>query len=408
MRFNRINKITELVKLIWIFFERKVLNYGLLKHKFFRLIISTIILFFTISLAVIMYRFWTESDSSVMQTTAVLDVYSCTVMMWIFVCFLFIKILFMKTGTFMKFAIQFPVTKREIKIAILVFELSISLIVISFISMSVILSLIFKYGIIFISRIICNVFFMSISFFLILELIYVVIEFIVDILNITKMKSVIMFCVNTALLMMMYFIGYNKLLDSLLFNYIDKKGTSKIVFYAYLMDKYNFLIPLIAFFIFAGTLSFVIVNIPTVGNELTNSYVNFGKSNKKINMLKSYFLNVARNIDSYNYTFITYFIFLFATILKFEKGVYSIIILSINGIYIYIQTDSIRTIQIQKKYKAFCDYLNMIFSQYVFGINSNGCFITLFVWKYKELLIDLSDWIIFNCSLYFYRFNIST
>lgn len=158
MRFNRINKITELVKLIWIFFERKVLNYGLLKHKFFRLIISTIILFFTISLAVIMYRFWTESDSSVMQTTAVLDVYSCTVMMWIFVCFLFIKILFMKTGTFMKFAIQFPVTKREIKIAILVFELSISLIVISFISMSVILSLIFKYGIIFISRIICNVF----------------------------------------------------------------------------------------------------------------------------------------------------------------------------------------------------------------------------------------------------------
>ena len=99
MRFNRINKITELVKLIWIFFERKVLNYGLLKHKFFRLIISTIILFFTISLAVIMYRFWTESDSSVMQTTAVLDVYSCTVMMWIFVCFLFIKILFMKTGT---------------------------------------------------------------------------------------------------------------------------------------------------------------------------------------------------------------------------------------------------------------------------------------------------------------------
>lgn len=186
MKFSRLYKVLEVVKLILIFFERKCINFGILKNKFFRLIFCILGFLIVGVLAVIMYSFWTNSDSTVTQTTCVIDVYSFTIIMWVVVAFLFMKILFMKTDSFIKFTIQLPVTGKEINLAVLIFEILLSLVFMIIVSASLVISLIAKYGVIFIPRILCNIVFTGIITYLVLECFYAILSYLIDILKLKK------------------------------------------------------------------------------------------------------------------------------------------------------------------------------------------------------------------------------
>ena len=368
MSFSRMKKVYDVYRVIFLFFKRKVMGFGLMKNKLFRIVLGILILAFIGGMSAVLYMFWKQTDSTIPQTTIVLDVYALTVIMWTFCCFLFIKILFMKTDRFLKFTCQFPVTQRETKAAVLMFELMFSLAVIFTIAFSMVISLLIRYGTHFIGRILCNIFFVPITFFLALDLLYVIMEFILEKIGVSKMKGVVMFCMNTAFLLTLYFAGYNKLINSLLFGYLDEKGTSPIVIYAFLMEKFGLPAAILAFLVIIAILIMLILLVPAAIGEAENSYLKLRKSSvRAAGEFTSYMLSICRDIDSFNYTIISIFIFVFMAILKKDMGIYATALLCLNGLYAFVHTDKIRTLLYQKKYSVLRDYVFLIGSQFVYA-----------------------------------------
>ena len=182
------------------------------------------------------------------------------------------------------------------------------------------------------------------------------------------MKNVIMFCFIIVVFMILYVIGYQKAVDSVLFNYMDESSTSSLIVFSYIMEKTNLFVSAVIFVALASIIFLIIINIPNCAQVTANSYLKVRhKSCKQINMFKSYLINFFRGIDTYNYIFIVTFLFIFSLIFEVKNSVYSLLILSVSAVYSYVQTDGLRTIQIKKKYSVIKDYLYLILSQ-VLGI----------------------------------------
>ena len=111
----RYSKVCEITKIMFVFFQRNVLNVGLLNKKIFRLFIIGVVVLLTAFLSFELYNFFESTNSSQRQIDVILDSYSCSVFIWTFVAFIFVKILFMKKGSFLEFTDQMPVTKQEKK-----------------------------------------------------------------------------------------------------------------------------------------------------------------------------------------------------------------------------------------------------------------------------------------------------
>ena len=209
---------------------------------------------------------------------------------------------------------------------------------------------------------------MPITFFLALDLLYVIMEFILEKIGVSKMKGVVMFCMNTAFLLTLYFAGYNKLINSLLFGYLDEKGTSPIVIYAFLMEKFGLPAAILAFLVIIAILIMLILLVPAAIGEAENSYLKLRKSSvRAAGEFTSYMLSICRDIDSFNYTIISIFIFVFMAILKKDMGIYATALLCLNGLYAFVHTDKIRTLLYQKKYSVLRDYVFLIGSQFVYA-----------------------------------------
>lgn len=368
MSFNRVKKVYDVYRVILLFFKRKVMGFGLMRSKLFRIVLGILMLAFIGGMSAVLYMFWKQTESTIPQAQIVLDVYALTVIMWTFCCFLFIKILFMKTDRFLKFTYQFPVTQREAKAAVLMFELMFSLAVIFTIATSMVISLLIRYGTHFISRILCNIFFVPITFFLALDLIYVIMEFILGRIGISKMKGVVMFCTNIAFLLILYFAGYNKLINSLLFGYLDEKGTSPIVIYAFMMEKFGLPVAILVFIVSIALLITLILLIPAAIGEAENSYLKLRRSSvRKTGEFVGYLLSICRDIDSFNYMIISIFIFIIMAIMKKDIGIYATALLSLNGLYAYVHTDKIRTLLYQKRYSVLKDYVFLVGSQFIYA-----------------------------------------
>lgn len=363
----RYKKVFETIKLLNTFIQRNVFNIGVLKNKVFRYAIMLGVAALIMLAAFLLFAFFDMNDSSISQTTIVIDIYSITTMMWTFVIFLFMKILFMKKDSFLMFTQQLPITKRERNVAVLLFELLISITIITIISSSLVFALIYKYKFIFIGRLICNIFLSSILYYLILECIYSLINSVLCFFKLGKVRNVCIYCMLTIVFVVMYKIVYPEIVDSLLFQYADGKTTSIVLIYSYIMENTNILLTLISFVAITAILSIVILSLKNDDFISTSKY--FKLSNKQstnISLLKAYLLNFTRGIDTYNYLIISIFIYCLLTFTKVQNAIYSVLILSINGIYFYIQTDKLRFITFQKNYSVVKDYIYLIVSQIIY------------------------------------------
>lgn len=364
MRFKSARNVLDLCGVITTFFKRKVMGFGILRYPAFRIVFILLLLSLVGGGAVMMWQFWASTESTVGQTTAVLDVYALTGMMWTFCCFLFVKILFLKTPSFLSFTCQFPVTKRETRAALLVFELLIALMVILVVSAPMVLSLLYQYGSTFFARIIYNVLFMSTTFYLVLDAIYVLMEYILQRFRITKLRGVVMLCIYTVLLMICYVWGFSQVTESLLWGYVEKTGTSPIVIFTFLAENFGIPAVVVAYLVGVGLLTAVILSIPVETGDYTNRYLKFGKrSTEHTGMLPSYIRCVSRDVDSYNYIILAYFIFAMLTMMGNKNSLYSIMILSLNGMYLYCHTEGVRFLQLQKHYSLIQDYSWLLAAQ---------------------------------------------
>ena len=81
------SRIVCLVKMFFLFFYRNILCFGMLRSKIFRVLAGTVMVGLVALVAVVMTLFFHNVDSSLQQTSIVLDTYCCSVIMLTFVVF---------------------------------------------------------------------------------------------------------------------------------------------------------------------------------------------------------------------------------------------------------------------------------------------------------------------------------
>ena len=361
MRFSKVN---EIIKLLFLFFERNVLNIGLLKKKSFRIFLVGVILAFTAFLSFELYYFFESTDSSIAQTSVVIDSYSCSVFMWTFLVFIFVKILFMKKGNLLEFATQMPVSRREKNLAVLVFEIVTALGLVLFFSSSMIIALVIRNGVFFLPRIICNILFQCVTIYFLFELVYSVLGLLCSWFGLGKVKNIIIICIMSLLLVCFYVVVIPDVFLSILYTYKDQTGTANILFYVVVTEKYGLGVATLLFTMIITLLGVTIINIPNNEVEYNNKYIRIArKVIGKNTMFGAYIDAFFRKADTINYYFIALFIFCMTIVMKVEYGYYAILILSLNSLYGFVQTDELRYIAMQRKYSVFKDYMLLIASQ---------------------------------------------
>lgn len=189
MNYKRVGYLS---KLFFLFFLRNILQVGILKKRSFRIILTGMFVLLATYLTVIMSFFFVDNNSSIKQTRIVLDIYVCMVTLFTFIVFLFMKILFMKKNVFISITMQLPVTKKEINTAILFYEMSITIMIVMGLCLSMSLAVIISNGIVLITRIICNIIFSSITVYFLLEFVYAVLNLLIEIFKLEKIKNVLL------------------------------------------------------------------------------------------------------------------------------------------------------------------------------------------------------------------------
>lgn len=395
----RYSKVSEITKFMFVFFQRNVLNIGVLNKKIFRLFIVGVVGVLIAFVSFELFNFFESTNSMIRQTAVVLDSYSCSVFMWTFIVFIFVKILFMKKGAFLKFTEQMPVTKKEKNISILIFEICTVLVVVLIFSSAMIIALIARDGSSFITRIICNILFNCVTIYFVFEFLYSLFGMFCNYMGLEKVKNIIVICILSLLLVGFYLVVIPDVFLSILHTFKDNTGTASILFYMVVTEKYGILVSTALFVLIISILGFMIVHIPNNDANCTNKHAKTCSFiMKKPRILSAYVESFLRKADTINYYFIAVFIYLITIVMKIDKGYYIILILSLNSLYAYVQTESLRYIMIQKKYSVVKDYYRIIMSQimYISLLAIPLCIVDIFLKKELYFIIDLFIAIIFS------------
>lgn len=360
----RYSKVNEMVQLLFLFFRRNVLHVGLLKSKMFRLFMCAVVLGVISFLSFELFYFFKSVNSNISQTRVVLDAYSCSVFMWTFLVFLFVKMLFMKKGSLVGFTMQMPVTNKEKNLAVLVFEILIALALVFILSSSMIIALICRNGVFFLTRMCCNILFTCVTEYFLFELAYLILGWICSWLGLGKVKNVINICILSLLLICFYLVVIPDVFLSILYTYKEQTGTASILFFTRIAERYHFGIAFLVFMLIVAVLGGLILAIPNHELEGNDNYVKFlGWKMKHHTIGGAYFFAFLRKTDTINYYLIALFLFGMMQVTKIENGCYAILILTLNALYAYVQTDELRYIMMQKRYSVGKDYALLIGTQ---------------------------------------------
>ncbi|WYJ97551.1 hypothetical protein DOK67_0001860 [Enterococcus sp. DIV0212c] len=362
----RLTKVISLFKLFYLFFVRKVTNIGLLKKKMFRVLLLFIIVSLVSVVTIGIYLFLNEIGNQKLQAELILDVYTGNILMWTSIIFIFLKVLFMKSNQFLQMTFQLPVKNQERNTALLLFELVLSMICILLVSSGVVIAFIMKYQWIYIAKIFANVFFTSITIYLILQLIFSLLSWCVIVLHLQKFKTLIQFF-SLLSIVAIFFVCYPIVIDNMLINYLDKiRNENVLLGYSFILKQTNFFVTSLVFLLISFCLAVGILFIPN--NEYITDNKNLPLKIKinKVNMFKLYFLCLYRNIENYSYMMISLTIYLYLLLFTNIQASLAFLIPTIVGIYLFIQTENIRWYYSKKEYNVFWDYFNLIFSQYLF------------------------------------------
>jgi len=377
MNYKRVGYLS---KLFFLFFLRNILQVGILKKRSFRIILTGMFVLLATYLTVIMSFFFVDNNSSIKQTRIVLDIYVCMVTLFTFIVFLFMKILFMKKNVFISITMQLPVTKKEINTAILFYEMSITIMIVMGLCLSMSLAVIISNGIVLITRIICNIIFSSITVYFLLEFVYAVLNLLIELFKLEKIKNVLLMSFLSAIFCYLYCEMIPLAFEKILYGYTEGRTTSQLVFYSYLMEKYHFVIALIVFIVIVAILGSCIIPMQGYQIKRNNSYVHILKKNKKnMSIFKAYVYALIRNNETFSYYVISVCIYLILKMNRIENSIYSMAILTVNSIYAYVQTENIRFIILQKRYSLYRDYLYIIISQLTY----------MFVFSFPVVMIEL-------------------
>ena len=140
-----------------------------------------------------------------------------------------------------------------------------------------------------------------------------------------------------------------------------------LTFWPMIFDQFGFWIVLLLFCSLSILLCLFIIKIPDTGYMTMQSYLKIELSSHFNNLLGAYVYSILRKKDTISYIGISYIIFIFLFIdNKEEYSLYALLPLAFNGIYHYVNTNSIRKLWLKTNYTVIKDYLLLVGSQLIY------------------------------------------
>lgn len=366
MRFSHIN---HLIKLFFMYFFRKVLSVGVLKNPLFKILFGISIIVILFAMSALMHGFFIEIGNKNQEVDLILKVYTTTITIWTIIAFIFLKILFAKSDKLLKITMSFPVNMKERNLALLIFEVFMTFCFICMISLSITIALLLLFGVRYLGMIICNIFYLSATLYLVMQLFYSLIGWSLEKLKLSKIKNPILFLIYTTYFLIFFHLSA-QFSSQILVSYLNKENAPKyfVLIWDRLNNIFGFGITTLIFFIVISLLIFILIYIPDYAYLQKNIFNKLIHVSKPLNYLSVYFLALFRRTENTNLVIIAY-LFIIYLIYAGESNylLWPIFIFCVNGIYLYIQTEEIRFLQFKIGYSVWNDYLTLLVSQLMWG-----------------------------------------
>lgn len=403
----RFSQVSQLVRLFFVYFFRKVLNVGLLKNPLFKIFLGLALVIMLFVMTGLMYVFFTEVGNQNQEVDLILRVYSITIALWTIVIFIFLKILFSKSSQFLKMTFALPVNMKERNLALLLFEVFMTFFIITMISFSVAMALLIIYGSRYLGTIVSNTVYLSMSLYLMLQLLYSLLGWGLEKIKLSKIKTPLLFFTYTGCFLI-FFNQSSKLSTQILVSYLNKVDAPQypMLIWDRLNSSLGFGMTTGIFILTATLLIAKLVYIPDYAYLQQNNFYKlfdfsklFGFS-RHLSYLWAYFLTMMRRTENFNFIVIAYLIFFYLIYVENYKWLlWPIFVFSVNGIYLYIQTEEIRFLQFKLGYSAWRDYLYLLLSQLMWGGMLSLPIFIMYLYKGNSILSLLYVFLLYVFSI---------
>jgi|SRR5579875_2062811 len=361
MRFIQIKHLLHLYN---TFFTRKILNFGVLKHPFIRVLLLASFIVLTTLITFLVFSFFTSTLQSKEAVLYLLNTYSLSIILWTFVVTFFLKVVFSKVDGFLRMTINFPISNKERNFSIFIYETFICFTFIFIISFSVVLSIILIHKLSFFDTLIVNLIYISTITYLVLQVISKIIAYICSCFKISKLFHFI----NLLILVLIFtrvFRESKELITKLSNDFIEKTNRTKsfLLLFQQVHHQYGFLITTLIYLIIALFLIGIIIFTPDRSYMENTKHILIVKS-KRVSLMKAYVLSSLRNVKTLNSVALVYFAVIILIIFHLSNFIlYTMIILALNSIYSFIYSQNLRQITYRFNYVAWKDYLYLVASQ---------------------------------------------
>lgn len=368
----KLQNIFRLQKLYYLFFIRQVLSVGVLKEKFFQIVIGFVCLGVTIGTTMFFYNIFDDSNISydLDLMRFLVQMQGINTFIWTIIIFVFLKILFLKKGSFLNMTTQLPITNQERNISLLWFELIMAMVVTGIVSFSYALAIMLRSGLTYAPLLVSSIIFTALINYLILQLLYVFITYILSLLKLEKLKSMAVLLIFMGVL---YFL-YQDVMATLigdgsvaLEDLMSRRHWSQ--FFIFIHEQYNFLLSLAVFSFCFIILTSITLMTPNKMYAEESLYINIKLPfTGRFNLVNLYTLQHFRRIENYATIILVYCVFIFLSLSSSMNPLYALFLNVTLGLYSYAQTDPIRLLSFKLDYCAFKDYVGLILSQVAYLI----------------------------------------
>lgn len=365
----KLQNIFRLQKLYYLFFIRQVLSVGILKEKLFRIVASVIL--FSLLTATFLFNYNLFDGSLVLPDidweSSLIRSRLTQAVTWSSASFIFIKLLFLKKGSFLQMTSQLPVTNRQRNLSLILFELIMIILIVSCFSLSYAIAFMFRFGLAGMLVLVTTFFMTCVALYLLLQLMYMLISYTLTILKLVKFQTIIVYL---TLAISFVFINHSTT-QFLLGPTFGHEGFHWSILFFWLHEELHLIFSILTFLISSSIIGYLILLIPINSYIKENNYANinipFVKNSK---LLHLYLLQLVRRVENYVTVILscTLFIFLITYIMTADmiNPLVALMLIALLGLYTYAQTDGIRLISYKLNYRASYDYLCLIFSQIVY------------------------------------------
>ncbi|WP_277678072.1 hypothetical protein [Gracilibacillus dipsosauri] len=362
----RLYPIKHLVHLYSTFFMRKVLNFGILKNPLIRILLLVAFLILMTVIAVSVFIFFSEALQTEEIVLFLLNTYSSTIILWTIVVTIFLKVIFSKVDGFLRMTINFPISSKERNFSVFLYETLISFVVIFLLSFSVVLSMVLIHQFAFIDVLMVNLLYVSTFAYLSLQVISKLVSFACTFFKIEKLFHII----NLSILVFIFAVFLRKaqtLVQELANDLIQETNTTEsiLLFFQQFHENYGFWLTTLLYVGLVVIMTGLIIVIPDQ-SHMSNSKHLLAFQAKNVSVMKAYVLSTFRNMNTLNTIALVYLAAIILILFNLSEYIlYTMILLSFNGIYSFIHSQNLRQMMYKFDYVAWKDYLYLLVSQLI-------------------------------------------